>query len=84
MNSDKKSKHKSEKNTLIIAVMISGVFLAVLNQTVLSPALPSIMADLGITATEGQWLTTAFMLVNGIRIHITAYFINRFNTRQPI
>ena len=46
MNSDKKSKHKSEKNTLIIAVMISGVFLAVLNQTVLSPALPSIMADL--------------------------------------
>ena len=44
MNSDKKSKHKSEKNTLIIAVMISGVFLAVLNQTVLSPALPSIMA----------------------------------------
>ena len=82
MNSDKKSKHKSEKNTLIIAVMISGVFLAVLNQTVLSPALPSIMADLGITATEGQWLTTAFMLVNGIMIPITAYFINRFTTRQ--
>ncbi|MFQ8602278.1 MAG: MDR family MFS transporter [Anaerovoracaceae bacterium] len=77
-----KSAQASGKNTLIIAVMISGVFLAVLNQTVLSPALPSIMEDLNITANEGQWLTTAFMLVNGIMIPITAYFINRFTTRQ--
>jgi len=38
MNTDKKAKHESEKKTLIIAVMISGVFLAVLNQTVLFPA----------------------------------------------
>ena len=56
MNTDKKAKHESEKKTLIIAVMISGVFLAVLNQTVLSPALPSIMEDLHITAAEGQQL----------------------------
>ena len=82
MNTDKKAKHESEKKTLIIAVMISGVFLAVLNQTVLSPALPSIMEDLHITAAEGQWLTTAFLLVNGIMIPITAYFIDRFTTRQ--
>lgn len=79
---ESKNQQASGKNTLIIAVMISGVFLAVLNQTVLSPALPSIMKDLNITANEGQWLTTAFMLVNGIMIPITAYFINRFTTRQ--
>ncbi|MCQ4638093.1 multidrug efflux MFS transporter [Anaerovorax odorimutans] len=67
---------------LIIGVMLSGAFIAVLNQTVLSPALPSIMRDMNITAVEGQWLTTAFMLVNGIMIPITAYLINRFTTRQ--
>lgn len=73
---------KQGKNTVIIAVMLSGTFIAVLNQTILSPALPSIMRDLHITAVEGQWLTTAFMLVNGIMIPISAYFIDRFTTRQ--
>lgn len=73
---------QSKKNILIIGVMLSGAFIAVLNQTVLSPALPSIMADLNITAVQGQWLTTAYMLVNGIMIPITAYFIDRFTTRQ--
>lgn len=67
---------------ILIAVMLSGAFVAILNQTVLSPALPKIMADLNITASEGQWLTTAFMLVNGIMIPITAYLINKFTTRQ--
>lgn len=73
---------ESKKNLLIIGVMLSGAFIAVLNQTVLSPALPSIMEDLNITAVQGQWLTTAYMLVNGIMIPITAYFIDRFTTRQ--
>ncbi|MCI9597274.1 MAG: multidrug efflux MFS transporter [Firmicutes bacterium] len=73
---------EDRKRTVIIGVMLSGAFIAVLNQTILSPALPSIMRDMGITAVEGQWLTTAFMLVNGIMIPITAYFIDRFTTRQ--
>ena len=59
---------KPDRYMLIIGIMLSGAFIAVLNQTVLSPALPSIMRDLSITAVEGQWLTTAFMLVNGIMI----------------
>lgn len=75
-------REKSGGNTLIIGVMLSGAFIAVLNQTILSPALPSIMRDMHITAVEGQWLTTAFMLVNGIMIPITAYLIDRFTTRQ--
>jgi len=75
-------KNQSKKAVWIIGVMLSGAFIAVLNQTVLSPALPSIMRDLGITAVQGQWLTTAYMLVNGIMIPITAYFIDRFTTRQ--
>lgn len=70
------------RRTLLIGIMLSGAFIAVLNQTVLSPALPSIMEDMGITAVEGQWLTTAFMLVNGIMIPVAAYLINHFTTRQ--
>jgi len=29
-----------------------------------------------------RWLTTGFMLVNGVFIPITAYFMRRFTTRQ--
>src|SRR5699024_11935320 len=36
----------------------------------------------GSSANTGQWLTTIFMLVNGIMIPVTAFLIERFTTRQ--
>lgn len=72
----------SRADILMIAIIISGGFITILNQTVLTPALPSIMRDFGIAPSKGQWLTTAFMLVNGIMIPITAYLIDRFSTRK--
>ncbi|NLW25231.1 MAG: multidrug efflux MFS transporter [Clostridia bacterium] len=71
----------SPADILIISIIVSGGFITILNQTVISPALPSIMRDFQIGASEGQWLSTAFMLVNGIMIPITAYLIDRFTTR---
>jgi EmrB/QacA subfamily drug resistance transporter len=72
----------SPSDIFMIAIIISGGFVTILNQTVLSPALPSIMRDFQIAPSQGQWLTTAFMLVNGIMIPITAYLIDRFSTRK--
>ncbi len=71
----------SPRDFFVMAIIISGGFITILNQTVLSPALPSIMHEYNITASEGQWLTTAFMLVNGIMVPVTAYLIDRFTTR---
>jgi EmrB/QacA subfamily drug resistance transporter len=67
---------------LMVAIIILGGFITILNQTVISPALPHIMTQFNITAATGQWLTTIFMLVMGIMIPITAWLINRFSTRQ--
>ena len=66
----------------ILGVIIMGTFVTILNQTLMSTALPSIMKEFSITATQGQWLTTAYMLINGIMVPITAYLVNRFTTRQ--
>ncbi|OAB39496.1 DHA2 family efflux MFS transporter permease subunit [Paenibacillus glacialis] len=66
----------------IIAALMIGAFVAFLNQTLLNVALPSIMGDLKIDPSIGQWLTTGYMLVNGVLIPITAYLISRFTTRQ--
>lgn len=65
----------------IVAVLISGAFVAILNQTLLATALPRFMEDLNLSANTAQWLTTIFMLVNGIMIPITAFLIQKFTTR---
>lgn len=66
----------------IFGVMLFGALVAFLNQTLINIALPQIMDRLHITAATANWLTTIFMLVNGIVIPITAFLMNRFTTRQ--
>src|SRR5690625_499609 len=66
----------------IVAVLIAGSFLAILNQTLLATAIPHIMIDLNLTENTAQWLTTIFMLVNGIMIPITAFLMETFTTRR--
>ncbi|MEI3598210.1 MULTISPECIES: MDR family MFS transporter [unclassified Oceanobacillus] len=66
----------------LVIVLISGAFVAILNQTLLGTALPKIMIDLDLTENTVQWLQSVFMLVNGIMIPITAFLIGRFTTRS--
>ena len=66
----------------MIAVMILGAFVSILNQTIINVALPEMMDDLHLTPTRGQWLVTVFMLVNGILIPLTAFLMQKFTTRQ--
>ena len=63
-------------------IIIVGGFITLLNQLVMSPALPSVMVEFGITPATGQWLTSIFLLVNGLMVPITAYLIARFTSRQ--
>lgn len=66
----------------IVAVLLFGAFLAILNQTLLITATPIIMEEFGLTESTGQWVTTIFMLVNGIMIPITAFLMETFSTRR--
>nr|WP_246869728.1 DHA2 family efflux MFS transporter permease subunit [Priestia megaterium] len=63
-------------------IMILGAFIATLNQTLMSVATPELMVEFKISAATAQWLTTGYMLVNGVLIPITAYLMQRFTTRQ--
>jgi len=67
---------------LVIAILIIGAFISILNQTLLVTAVPVIMKDLNIPFSTAQWLTTGFFLVNGIMIPISAFLINKFTTRK--
>ncbi len=70
------------KELVMVGVLLVGVLLAVLNQTLLSPALPAIMNDLAVDATTVQWLTSGYSLVEAVVIPLSAYLIGRFSTRQ--
>ena len=71
----------TKKQLVMITVFTFAAFVGILNQTLLSPALPSIMKELGIDASTAQWLTTAFTMVNAIMIPVTAFLIDRYTTR---
>jgi EmrB/QacA subfamily drug resistance transporter len=66
----------------IVTLLLAGSFIAILNQTLMITAIPPVMEEMGITANTGQWLTTVFMLVNGIMIPVSAFLLERFSTRQ--
>lgn len=71
-----------KKEMVMVGVLLTGTLLAVLNQTLLSPALPTIMSSLGVDATTVQWLTSGYSLVEAVIIPLSAYLIGRFSTRQ--
>jgi EmrB/QacA subfamily drug resistance transporter len=66
----------------IVASLLIAAFVALLSQTLLNVALPSMMEDLGIAENVIQWLVTGYMLVNGILVPISAFLIERYTTRQ--
>ncbi|PYZ93025.1 MFS transporter [Salipaludibacillus keqinensis] len=76
------SQTENYSKVLIASLLISGSFIAVLNQTLMITAIPPIMAEMNITANTAQWLTTVFMLVNGIMIPVSAFLLEKFTTRQ--
>jgi DHA2 family lincomycin resistance protein-like MFS transporter len=65
----------------VITVLLVSAFVVILNETIMSVALPVLMADLGVTASVGQWLTAGFLLTMSVVIPITGFLIRRFRTR---
>lgn len=72
----------NRKQTTIVALLLAGTFIAILNQTLMITAIPPVMEEMNVTANSAQWLTTVFMLVNGIMIPVSAFLLERFTTRQ--
>lgn len=61
--------------------LIAAAFVTLLNETVMGVALPVLMDELNVTASLGQWLTTAFLLTMAVVIPITGMLITQLTTR---
>ena len=71
----------SRADKIVVAVMITGAFLSVLNQTQMAPALPAIMEELNVSANTVQWLVSGFTLVNAITVAISAFLMDKFRSK---
>jgi len=71
----------SARDRLVISLLLVSAFVVILNETIMGVALPRLMSDLDITASVGQWLTTAFMLTVAVVIPITGFLLQRYSTR---
>ena len=72
----------SPRDRSVIVLLLISAFVVILNETILSVALPPIMDDLDLAETTAQWLTTGFMLTMAVVIPITGFLMGRFSTRQ--
>ncbi|NMO02317.1 multidrug efflux MFS transporter [Gordonia sp. TBRC 11910] len=71
----------SRSDLTVIGTLLVASFVVILNETVMSVAIPVLQDSLGVLPSVGQWLTTAFMLTMAVVIPLTGYLIQRFGTR---
>ena len=79
---DPRSRSLSGETTVIISVLALTTFVMLLNETALSVALPSIMAEFEVTSAVAQWLLTGVLLTMAIMMPMTGWILDRFTTRS--
>ena len=72
----------SKSEFRMIAILLSGAFLAVLSATLLTSALPTIMENFAVSSTTVQWLTSGYALTEAVVIPLSAFLMGRISTRR--
>lgn len=74
--------HFSLKDYLFIAAVLLGSFVSALTETIMNNVIPTIMRAFSVSQSTAQWLSTGYILVVGIMMPATAYFMNRFELKK--
>lgn len=72
----------SKQQIAMVVILLLGAFLAVLNMTLLTSALATIMTTFNVSTTTTQWLTSAYALVEALVMLLNAYLLERFSSRK--
>jgi DHA2 family lincomycin resistance protein-like MFS transporter len=78
---DERTDRLSRRDATAIGVLLVSAFVVVLNETIMSVALPVLIKDLHVDASTGQWLSTAFILTMAVVIPVSGFLIQRLSTR---
>ena len=68
------------KTTLIVFIIAAAILSAA--QSVVTTGIANIMADFNIPSTTAQWIYSSFLLVLGVMIPLSAFFMRRFKVKS--
>lgn len=74
-------KHESYKWFLLANIMI-GTFMAVLDATIVNVGLPKIMASFGVGLDKIQWVVTAYMLAMAVALPTSGWLADKFGYKR--
>ena len=63
---------------LPLLVLIAGMFMSVLDVSIVNVAIPTIQNDYGVTTDEVQWISTAYSLALGVVVPASGWLSARF------
>lgn len=66
----------------ILAVLVLATFVVILNETIMTNAIPRLMREFDVTASTAQWLSTVFMLTMAVVIPASGWLMERLATRR--
>jgi DHA2 family multidrug resistance protein len=67
---------------LVLANVMIATFMAVLDATIVTVALPKLMAHFGVTIDSIEWVLTAYLLVFSIMLPTTGWLGDRFGHKR--
>lgn len=74
--------HRIKAPALQLAIIMAGVFMAVLDTSVVNVAIPKLETDLSASTSQIQWVLTGYMLVQGVVVPISGWLTDRFGAKR--
>ncbi len=71
-----------EYKWIMASVVIIGVFMSILDQTIVNIAIPSLQTAFGADIHSVQWVLTAYILTQGVVTPTASYFSDRFSIKR--
>ena len=66
----------------MMGTLLAGAFIALMAETFLNNALPTIMTDFHVSQSTAQWLSTSYLLVVGLMIPVSAWVFSNFRSKH--
>lgn len=67
---------------MVYTALFAGSLMVIMNQTAIKTALPTMIGDLNVSPSIGQWTVSGYTLIKGIMVPITAFAMNKFRSRN--
>lgn len=67
---------------VVLAAVMIGTFMAVLDATIVNVALPKLMATFGVSVDQVEWILTAYLLVFGVVLPSTGWLADTWGYKR--